>query len=165
MNLTEEDFARIIKSRKMIKTEGYYQLKVTNVTEYEGKKNQTHIANLKAMTRYNYERMHELLAEGEMEKACNQQVSMSLFQNNYIPSKGEYVKVYFEWIEVELKDEDGHVILKDNGQPKTEKRMYPTSMVEIKTTEATTVGRMMDNSEEEEEEEEVVTTKKKVALK
>ena len=159
MNLTEEEFLRIIKSRELIKDKGYYMLKVSSITEYEGKKNQTHIANLSAMTRYNYERMQELLAEEEISEAANQQVSMSLFQGNYIPSKGEYVKVFFNWITVELKDEEGDL----TGE--TEKRLYATSIVEIKTSDTVKVGQVMQYGEEEEEEEEVVTTKKKVALK
>lgn len=162
--LSEEDFLRIIKSRELIKGEGYFNLKVSSITEYSGKKNQTHIANLGAMTRYNYERMHELLSEGEMEDACNQQVSMSLFEGNYIPSKGEYVKVFFKWTVVELKDEEGEVILKKDGTPKTEKRLYGTSLVEIQAGETVKVGRMMEQGEEEEEEV-ATTSKKKVALK
>lgn len=82
----------IITSRKSISQAGAYELRATNVSEYDGK----FIANLNGMTPYHVTEAKRLIMLGDEEsiqKAVNQGLSASLRPTDYIPSKGEIVKV------------------------------------------------------------------------
>ena len=79
----------IIKSRSFIATEGAYEVQVTSVSPYGDKM----IVNLKAMTQYHIENAKECLRNGDIQEAVNQCVTANLRLTDYIPTKGEFVKV------------------------------------------------------------------------
>lgn len=83
---------QIIESRKLVATPGSYELKVTSVTPFEDK----FIANFAAMTPYHLGEAKRLITEGEFQEATNQNISASLRPTDYIPAKGEIVKVYLD---------------------------------------------------------------------
>jgi hypothetical protein len=79
----------IIKSRSFISTEGAYEVQVTSVSPYGDKM----IVNLKAMTNYHIELAKEHLRNGDTQEAVNQCVTANLRLTDYIPTKGEFVKI------------------------------------------------------------------------
>lgn len=83
---------QIIKSRKLVALPGSYELKVTSVTPFDGK----FICNLSAMTSYHIDEAKRLFSENDFQEAVNQNISASLRATDYIPAKGEIVKVYIE---------------------------------------------------------------------
>jgi hypothetical protein len=93
------DATKIISSRKQIATAGAYNLKVTSVgMTKDGSK---FIANLNGMTPYHYEQAMNLFDEGTEESlqlATNQHLTASLRLTDYLPTKGEVVKVVVEEI-------------------------------------------------------------------
>ncbi len=90
--LTLENVSGIISSRVQIPGDGVYRLKVTNVTFYDGR----FIVNFNAMTQYHVEKAMELIEENQLRDAANQSLSANLRATDYIPSKGEVVKVVIE---------------------------------------------------------------------
>lgn len=128
MEFTKDSAIAIINSRKMIAREGYYEVKVTNEpTPYDGK----FICNLSAMTNFHLEEAKKLATEGKFQEATNQQLSASLRPTDYIPSKGEIVKVYVA--EVTTK----------NGVT----GLFVTSLTELKATKAGKVSFSFDDIE------------------
>lgn len=87
--LTLENVSGILSSRQLIAEPGTYSLRTTNVTLYDGK----FICNFNAMTQYHVDRAMELIETNELREAANQGISASLRPTDYIPSKGEFVKV------------------------------------------------------------------------
>lgn len=86
-----EDALTIIRSRSLVPNiDGYYQLKVTSVVPYDNK----FIIGLNGMTEYHLNEAKRLMKEGDYDKATNQSLSASIRSTDYIPSKGEFVKVY-----------------------------------------------------------------------
>ncbi len=85
---------QIIESRKLINLPGSYELKCTGVTPFEDK----FIANFAAMTDYQLSEAKKHFAAGEYQEATNQNLSASLRPTDYIPAKGEIVKVYVDRI-------------------------------------------------------------------
>lgn len=93
--LKKEDFITIMNSRVRVPEEdGYYKLKVTSVVPYDGK----YIVNLNGMTDYHITKAKELAKENKIDEAANQNLSASMRQIDYTPSKGEYVKAYISKI-------------------------------------------------------------------
>jgi len=86
------DAIQIIKSRRSVLTEGAYDLKVNSVVEYDGK----FIINLSAMSSYHVEQAVSLIKKGDYQGAVNSSLSFSARPSDFIPSKGEYVKVQVE---------------------------------------------------------------------
>jgi hypothetical protein len=85
---------QIINSRKLIAQPAVVQLKCTSITPFDGK----FIANFNAMTGYHVDEAKKHLANGEYQEAVNQSLSASLRATDYLPSKGEVVKVIVEEI-------------------------------------------------------------------
>src|SRR5690349_7637028 len=93
--LKKEDFITIMNSRVRVPEEdGYYKLKVTSVVPFDGK----YIVNLNGMTDYHVNKAKELIKDGKIDEAANQNLSASMRQIDYVPSKGEYVKAYISKI-------------------------------------------------------------------
>jgi len=90
MEMTRESAVQIIESREQITTDGSYLLKCNNVHPFEGK----FIANFNAMTPYLVEKAITLLDQDEFQAATNTSLSASLRPVDYIPLKGEIVKVF-----------------------------------------------------------------------
>lgn len=88
---------QIIASRDLITKEGKYRVKVTNVTPYHREIgngiNQVAITNFAAMTNYHLEAAKTLFAQGDYQEACNQNLSMSIRSNDFLPAKGEIVDI------------------------------------------------------------------------
>lgn len=84
---------QIIQSREFIASPCASVLKCTNVTFYEGK----FIANFAAMTPYLVEKAITIMDatpdDGDFQAATNTSLSASLRPTDFIPSKGEMVKV------------------------------------------------------------------------
>lgn len=84
----------IINSRKLV-SDGAHLLKVTNVTDYQGKK----IVNFAAMTQYHMERALDAIDNGDVIAAVNSGLSANLRPGtDYIPNKGEIVKVVVDTV-------------------------------------------------------------------
>lgn len=86
----------IVKSRTLVINDGAYEVRCTNVTPYEGK----YIANFAAMTQYHKEQLAEgvkaFKESGDMDaltKGLNSALSANLRPTDYIPAKGEFVKI------------------------------------------------------------------------
>lgn len=89
--LTLESAIQIINSRKLIpNVDGYYAVKVGNVTPFEDR----FIANFDAMSPYHLEEAKTYLKNGEFDKATNFRFTASLRVKDYIPSKGEILEIY-----------------------------------------------------------------------
>jgi hypothetical protein len=93
--LTSEAAEKITSAKKIVDKPGAYNLKVTSVTPYDGK----YIVNLQAMTPYHEEQAQGFAEQGLLQDACNQNLTASQRQQDYIPSKGEWVKVNVDLIE------------------------------------------------------------------
>lgn len=97
--MNAQDATKIISSRKQISIPGAYNLKVTSVgMTKDGSK---FIANLNGMTPYHYEQAMNLFDEGteeSIQNATNQHLTASLRLTDYLPTKGEVVKVVVEEI-------------------------------------------------------------------
>jgi hypothetical protein len=91
---TSEDLVRLVQSRKMISQPGAYDLKVTAVTAYNG----NHIVNLAAMCQAHIEKAQEYAELGQLQQAANEQYSLNARPTDYLPSKGEIIKVYFDTV-------------------------------------------------------------------
>lgn len=89
--LTLESAVQIINSRKLIpNVDGYYAVKVGNVTPFEDR----FIANFDAMSPYHLDEAKTSLKDGEFDKATNFRFTASLRSKDYIPSKGEILEIY-----------------------------------------------------------------------
>jgi len=97
--LTSESAAKITAAKKLIEAPGAYLLKVTNVHHYTEGAKDVHIVNLQAMTAYHEKQAREYAEEGMFQEACNQNLSASQRPQDYIPSKGEIVKVNVDWVD------------------------------------------------------------------
>ena len=105
---------KILESRKMISEPNKYRLTVSTCQDFfqtrgEGE-NQVQvvaIANFKAMTPYHAEQALKLFGEGEYQKACNQNLSLSILDNGYKPESGEQVDAIVE----RITNKDGEPIL------------------------------------------------------
>jgi hypothetical protein len=78
----------------MISQPGAYDLKVTAVTAYNG----NHIVNLAAMCQAHIEKAQEYAELGQLQQAANEQYSLNARPTDYLPSKGEIIKVYFDTV-------------------------------------------------------------------
>lgn len=100
--MKKENAINILKSRKMISKEGKYTLKVTSVTPFhrsnEQGSDQVAIANFNGMAPYHVEAAQTLFAQGDYQEAVNQNLSASIRETDYLPSKGEVVDVIVEQI-------------------------------------------------------------------
>lgn len=126
--MERKDALQIINSRKLIAQPTVAQLKVTSVTPFDGK----FIVNLNAMTNYHVDEAKKHLAAGEIQEAVNQSLSASLRATDYIPSKGEIVKVVIE-----------ELVTKNNGI----KGLFVTSLSELKATTSITKVSIIDEDE------------------
>jgi hypothetical protein len=89
--LTVEAAIQIINSRKLIpNVDGYYAVKVGNVTPFEDR----FIANFDAMSPYHLNEAKTHLKNGEIDKAANFRFTASLRVKDYLPSKGEILEIY-----------------------------------------------------------------------
>lgn len=99
----EKDQAKtIINSRKLIATDGKYELRVTNVTPYHrdlgNGRSQTAIVNVAGMTLYHATQAAALYTQGEYQEAVNNNISFSVRDNDYMPKKGEVLECFVETI-------------------------------------------------------------------
>ena len=90
----------ILKSRKVIASPGKYTAKVTSVTPYI-KQNASGpatvaIANFNIMTDYHLGVAKGYFTQGDFQEAINQQLSASIRESDFQPSKGETVEIMVE---------------------------------------------------------------------
>jgi len=97
--LTSEAAEKITSAKKIVDKPGAYNLKVTNVHHYTENGKNTHIVSLQAMTPYHEEQAQRFAEQGLLQEACNQNLTASQRPQDYIPSKGEWVKVNVDLIE------------------------------------------------------------------
>lgn len=89
--LTVEAAIQIINSRKLIPNiDGYYAVKVGNITPFEDR----FIANFDAMSPYHLDEVKTHLKAGEIDKSTNFRFTASLRAKDYLPSKGEILEIY-----------------------------------------------------------------------
>ena len=93
IELNSETAQRIVGSKILIEAPGAYHVQVQNVHHYQGDDRDVHIVSLKAMTGYHQQKAQEFAELGMFQEACNQGLSSSQRPQDYIPSKGEIVKV------------------------------------------------------------------------
>lgn len=101
--LSMDQAVRILETRELISEPGKYRVKVTNtvpfVRETENGSQSIVICGLSAMTTYQLKQAQSLLRSGEVDKACNQGLSISSrIGRDYVPSKGEYCHVIVEYV-------------------------------------------------------------------
>ena len=125
--MEKQDAKQILSSRELIMLPGAYDLKVTSIQPYDGK----FIANFKAMNVHHYETAKELFKEEKYQEACNQQLSSSIRTTDYVPSKGEVVRV----IVAEVTTKSGITGL------------FVTGVSEIKASKTTKVNFSFDDEE------------------
>lgn len=83
---------QILNSRILISAPGKYRVKVTNVTPYVRENGQsTDIVSVNAMTPYAQAQAIAALKEKDYDAACNTNMSGSVLDRQYCPSKGEFV--------------------------------------------------------------------------
>lgn len=92
----------IIKSRRMINTPGKYRVKVTACTPYHkdlaNDQKQVAIINVNAMTGHHVSTAKALFSQGEYQQAVNQNLSASVRESDYLPSKGEIIDIVVDHI-------------------------------------------------------------------
>ena len=108
MNL--QDAVAILGSRITISQAGKYTVKVTNCSDFHkalARGAQVAIANFNAMNSYQDGKAREFLQAGDIEGALKQNLSLSIRDTDYRPSKGEIVDIMVE----EVQTKDGEVAL------------------------------------------------------
>jgi hypothetical protein len=90
--MEKKQAAQIIKSRKLIMTPGYTELRATSIIPVDGK----FIINFNGMTSYHQDEALKLMKEGNYQDAVNQNLTASLRPTDFIPEKGEICRVYIE---------------------------------------------------------------------
>lgn len=97
-DFTKEQALSILNSRKVIRKNGKYQVKVTSVHSFEDK----YIVNVAAMNLYGANKAKELLTSEEYQEACNTNLSFNVFEGQESPLKGEFINIMVD--DVKLKD-------------------------------------------------------------
>lgn len=96
-----EDLQKILNSRVMCTEEGVnYTLQVSSVSSLQVPETGSpyHILNLNALTPYHMNEVGSLVEQGELTEASNVRVSARVrLGKEYIPAKGEKVRVAFTW--------------------------------------------------------------------
>lgn len=95
--MEKQDALSILSSRKTIKGPGKYTARVTSVTPYErdferGPK-QIAIVNINIMTPFHTEKAIMLFKQGLYQESVNQNLTASIREGEFIPTKGETVNV------------------------------------------------------------------------
>jgi hypothetical protein len=90
--MTAANAAKIIKSRTLVTSVGYSNLRVTSIVPHK----EGFIANFSAMTPYHQSEALKLMKEGDFQEAVNQNISINLRASDYRPEKGEIVRVNIE---------------------------------------------------------------------
>ena len=90
--MTKERALQILNSRKLVNSTGKYQVKVTSVHQYEDK----HIVNVSAMNMYQANQAKVDFAAGEYQKACNSNLSITVFSNQTPPTKGSIIEAFVD---------------------------------------------------------------------
>ena len=98
--MTKERALQILNSRKLVNGPGKYQVKVTSVHPYDGK----HIVNISAMNMYQAKLAKADYASGEFQKACNSNLSVSVFENQTPPTKGSIIEVFIDSVQTKSGD-------------------------------------------------------------
>lgn len=100
--MEKQNAINILKSRNLISTPGKYTVKVTSVTNFHkelaGGARQVAIMNVNAMTSYHQEAAKTLFGQGDYQEAVNQNLSASVRNTDYLPSKGEVIEIFVEEI-------------------------------------------------------------------
>jgi hypothetical protein len=95
--LSKEDAVGILSSRLPIGSAGKYAVKVTNCGDFHRENaqggNVIAIANFNAMTPYQMGEAKASLTAGEYNDAVNNNLSLSIRESDYRPSKGEIVDI------------------------------------------------------------------------
>jgi hypothetical protein len=108
-NLTKENAARIMASRKIITQPGKYHVRVTNDVQYLAEQGTVHrelagglfqvsIANFAAATTYHVREFKKAMKEGDFDGAANNNLTASVRENDYIPSKNEVVEINVDFV-------------------------------------------------------------------
>lgn len=105
--MNKEQADKIIQSKlnNLVSGPGAYNLRVSNVTLYDGR----FIVNFSALTPYQAGKLKELYKAGNLDAAVNVGLSGSVRPTDYVPSKGETVKVTLGM--VDLKDGSGQGLM------------------------------------------------------
>jgi hypothetical protein len=95
--MNKKDALGILGTRTPIASVGKYTVKVTNCGDYlkalPNGRSVIAIANFSAMTPYQIEQAKGQIHAGEFDKALNNNLSLSIRDNDYRPSKGEMVDI------------------------------------------------------------------------
>lgn len=100
--MERDNAINILKSRKVISGPGKYSVKITSATPYhrsiETGPDQVAIVNFNTMTPYHKETAATLFAQGDYQEAVNQNLTTSIREGDYMPTKGEIVDIVVEEI-------------------------------------------------------------------
>lgn len=108
MKFSKEDAKRLLQSRVIITGAGKYDnVKVTSCNDVIVNDEEVTIANFNAITPYQLKNIKTLLAEGNYDKAVNQQMSCRVWEGKYKPSNGETVNIIVD----EITNKEGIEIL------------------------------------------------------
>lgn len=103
-----KDAVKILSSRNAIAAPGKYRVRVSNCSPFskvlEGGQTIVAIANFNGMSPYHVEQAKELLNEGDITKALNQNFSLSIRANDYKPTKGEVVDIIVDLVDTKSGD-------------------------------------------------------------
>jgi len=118
--LTADAVINILNSRTVVSRPGSYKARVTSVHPYirkpkngESEGRTILIVNTDLMNNYQVERAVALIQSGNFQEGVNQSLSSSVRpEKDYIPKKGEIVKVYID--QVPVKDGKGNALLITN---------------------------------------------------
>jgi hypothetical protein len=108
MSVDKQLAKQILNSRIFVDTPGKYAVKVTNVTPYTREDGtETHIVSVNAMTQYQKTQAIAALKVEDYDAATNTNMSGSVLDRQYCPSKGEIVHMNVQ----EIVNNDGVRIL------------------------------------------------------
>ena len=111
--MDKELFAKIIGKRQVVSViEGEQLPKIVRAKvtydnrDYRNPKRPTQIGilNFNIMTDYHINQAHRYIQEGELQLAANCQCTKSVFEGEYFPTKGTYVDVSLDYVEITDND-------------------------------------------------------------
>ena len=101
--MEKKDALSILGSRSPITAPGKYTVKVTNCGDFVKPLAKggsvVAIANFNAMTPYQIAKAKAEIAEGKFDEALNNNLSLSIRDNDYRPAKGERVHIDVDYVE------------------------------------------------------------------
>jgi hypothetical protein len=133
---TQEEAEKHFLSRGLVKDTATVETRVLSVTPYTKENGEEiHIVNLNLITPYHIEQFQIHAEEGDFTGALNNNMSISVRKQDYLPVRGEIIVVQVDWVTTKQVDDNGNPI---KGLFVTSHRPVPASKPQMMTMEMLT---------------------------